>query len=265
MSDDECKEDGCTVSKCDIFDFMAKHVGLNVIHPGGFRATLELSERLRINEESYVIDIACGKGSSAVFLAENYGCKVLGIDIAEDLIDIAKHTARKKGLQNKLDFKTGNAQNLPFPDNTFDIAISQAMLVLVADKIKSIQEAKRVTKNGGRCGWLELTWQKEIDNDFLDKVSNVLCAYCMTNVNTYDGWNKVFKDAGIDDLTIQKGTGVSGNFISMLQDEGIKNSIKIFFNTITNREIRKRISIMDEFFREHAAVFGYGIYVFQKQ
>lgn len=60
------KQRECHVETCDIFDFMARHVGITVIHPGGFDATRRLAESCRLSPRTRVIDIACGKGTSAV-------------------------------------------------------------------------------------------------------------------------------------------------------------------------------------------------------
>ena len=49
---DECKADCCNLEKCDIFDFMASHVGLTVLHPGGFAATRKLAEACRIDKDT---------------------------------------------------------------------------------------------------------------------------------------------------------------------------------------------------------------------
>jgi len=257
--------DRCSVSKCDIFDFMAKHVGLTVIHPGGLKATRMLVDALSITSESRVVDIACGKGSSAIYLAKNWGCRVVGIDIATDLIQVARDNARREGVSAKVTFQVGNAMELPFPDNSFDVALSQAMLVLVEDKVRTIKEAHRVIKEGGRAGWLELSWKREINADFMDKVSNVLCAYCMTNVSTYEGWQQTFRNAGITDLLIKKGRNVRGTFLDRLRDEGLVNTARIFRNTMTSKEIRKRSWLMQQFFRKHEQYFGLGVYVFTKQ
>ena len=94
----ECVADCKSISKCDIFDFMAKFVGLTIVHPGGYDATRQLLSTLQVRSESKVIDIACGKGSSAAFIAEKYGCQVIAIDISAELIEEAKQLARRKGL-----------------------------------------------------------------------------------------------------------------------------------------------------------------------
>jgi len=264
MSDSDCNDSCCSISKCDIFDFMAKHVGLTVIHPGGLKATHQLTTFLNINRDTKVIDIACGKGTTAFYLAEKYDCNVIGIDISEELIEEAKCLKKKKGLDKKVIFEIGDAMQLPFGDNEFDVAISQAMLILVEDKIATIKETNRVIKNGGRAGWLELSWREKINQDFLEKVSKVLCAYCMTNVNTYDEWEEIFKKAGINNISVIKGDNFRGSYIERLRDEGFVNTFKIIYNTMKNKEIRQRMNVMNKFFKEHEEYFGYGIYYYQK-
>jgi ubiquinone/menaquinone biosynthesis C-methylase UbiE len=246
---------------------MAKHVGMTVIHPGGFRATDTLLASLNLSPGSRVIDIACGKGTTAVYIAEKYGCRVTAIDIDPELIEEAKVLTRKKGLEERITCHVGDALKLPFNENEFDAAVSQAMLVLVDDKNKAIREAKRVIKTGGKAGWLELSWKKEISGAFIDKVSTVICAYCMTRVETFEGWRKTFVDAGINNVQVTPldFKPNSGGFIGMMRDEGFLRALSIVFNIMKNREIRNRMKVMSGFFREYADVFGCGIYCFEKQ
>lgn len=258
-------EKACTIEGCDIFDFMARHVGLTVIHPGGFEATRRLADSCHMDPQTKVIDIACGKGTSAVYLAQRYGCEVVGIDISEDLVAEATGLARRKGLQEKVDFRVGDALELPFPDNEFDVAVSQAMLVLVESKEKAVQEALRVTKPGGYLGWLELSWKEQPTEEFLDAVSNVLCAYCMLNVHTFGGWEDLFTRTGINNLETTAFPLENGGMVGMLADEGLLNWTKVMLRNLTNPRIRKRVTTMNRFFKDHTQYFGYGIYVGRKQ
>jgi cyclopropane fatty-acyl-phospholipid synthase-like methyltransferase len=109
MEDCSCNNQCNSVTKCDIFDFMAKHVGMTVIHPGGFESTNKLIQSLKISSDSKVIDIACGKGTSAILIAEKYGCQVVAIDIDEKLIQEAKYLTKKKGLENKITYQVADA------------------------------------------------------------------------------------------------------------------------------------------------------------
>ncbi|GAJ07068.1 unnamed protein product [marine sediment metagenome] len=104
MEDCSCDNQCNSVTKCDIFDFMAKHVGMTVIHPGGFEVTNQLIHSLKISSDSKVIDIACGKGTTAILIAEKYGCHVVAIDIDEKLIQEAKHLTGKKRNTEEITF-----------------------------------------------------------------------------------------------------------------------------------------------------------------
>jgi len=261
VDDEQCE---CTIEGCDIFDFMAQHVGMTVIHPGGLEATRRLADACHLNDRTTLVDIACGKGTSAVYFAEKYGCRVMGIDISEELITQAVALARKKRLERKVAFQVGDALQLPFSEGEFDAAVSQAMLVLVADKGKSIREAVRVTKPGGHLGWLELSWRKEPTEEFMRAVSDVLCAYCMKNVETFQGWANTIRQAGITDLEVQAFDSPNSGLRGMLSSEGPVNTGKVMWKYATNQRIRKRISTMNRFFGEHSEYFGYGVYVGRK-
>jgi len=265
MAEKTCTEDTkCSIEQCDIFDFMANHVGLTVIHPGGFEATHKLLESSHMDQGSKVLDIGCGKGTTSVLLAQEYGCNVVGLDQSEDLLHQATALAKRKGLENKVSFRVGDALNLPFADGEFDRAFGQAVLILVGDKKKAIQEALRVTKPGGYIGWLELSWKKPVTKEFLDGVSNVICAYCMLGVETFENWKKFLDEAGVKELQTlaysQEFRGMRG----MLADEGLVNAARIMFRYLTNGRIRRRMKTMDKFFKEYDDYFGYGIYVGRK-
>lgn len=254
----------CTIEKCDIFDFMAKYVGLSVLHPGGFRATEKLADECRIDKQTRVLDIACGKGTSAVFLAHKYGCRVEGLDISADLIKQAKDFAERKGASGTVNFRVGDALDLPYSEDEFDVAVSQAMLILVSDKRKAVQEAKRVLRPGGRAGWLELSWKNQPTKKFLDAVSNEICAYCMTNVITYEDWEKLFRDAGFSQVRAIRSSMTMSGIKGMVQDEGFGNMMRVLAKFLFNRRVRKRMMSLNAFINSNPQYFGYGIYITKK-
>jgi len=251
----------CSIEQCDIFDFMANFVGLTVIHPGGLTATSRLLGFCYIDKHSKVLDIGCGKGTTSVYLAQKYGCNVVGLDLSRDLVNKATSLTKRRGLENKVSYKVADALDMPFADNEFDVTITQAVLILVGDKKKAIQEAIRVTKPGGDVGWLELSWKKPPTKEFLDGVSNVICAYCMLGVETFEAWKGLFSEAGLAGL---RATAYSQEFKGMrgmLADEGVANAGKIMFRYLTNSRVRRRMKTMDKFFSQYDEYFGYGIYV----
>jgi sarcosine/dimethylglycine N-methyltransferase len=105
-----------------------------------------------------MLDLACGVGTTSFFIQDKYGCRVTGIDIDENLINIAKKPQDKKKKKDNISFKVADALKLPFPDNTFDTVIAQALLILIDDNEKALEEISRVLKPGGCFGSLELSW-----------------------------------------------------------------------------------------------------------
>ncbi len=254
----------CQVGQCDIFDFMAQHVGLTVIHPGGLSATSRLAEACGLREGHRVLDLGCGKGTTAVYLARAYGCEVTGVDLSDELVAQAVALARRARVSRRTQFQVADAHSLPFADGEFDAVVSQAVLVLVRDKSQVIREALRVTRTEGRVGWLELSWQRVPSPQFLKSVSDVLCAYCMQNVETFEDWQKRFREAGAADLSASLCPLPAQSLRAMVRDEGLRNALGVMLRTLLSGPIRARTRTMAQFFRAHADMFGYGIYVGRK-
>ena len=113
MADSDCLCND-SIEKCDIFEFMAKYVGLSVLHPGGFDSTKRLLGKCNIDKTKRVIDIACGKGTTSILIAKKYECKIVGVDISADLIAEAKELAKRNRVDHLIDFQVADATYLPF-------------------------------------------------------------------------------------------------------------------------------------------------------
>ncbi len=96
-----------------------------------------------------VLDIACGSGTAAL-VAERRYCRVTGIDYVPELIERARLRAEANGQE--VDFRVGDAQDLPFPDDSFDVVISVYGVQFAPDQEKAAREMVRVCKPGGLIG-----------------------------------------------------------------------------------------------------------------
>jgi arsenite methyltransferase len=94
-------------------------------HPGGVKLTERLGLLLGLTSQSRVLDIASGKGTSALFFAERFGCEVLGIDYSGQNVQAANVAAADKGLATYVDFREGDAERLPVEDASFDAVICE--------------------------------------------------------------------------------------------------------------------------------------------
>lgn len=102
-----------------------------------------------------VLDLASGTGEPAITIASRIGASghITALDLSSELLEIAEARARHRGLTN-VSFQQGDAQHLPFPDNTFDLVTSRFGVMFFHDCVKALREARRVLKPGGRACFL---------------------------------------------------------------------------------------------------------------
>lgn len=107
------------------------------------------------------LDIGTGRGHFAVYLAR-LGFFVTGIDLSENMISYARQNAACHNLG--IDFQTGDAEELEFEDNTFDVVVSRNLLWTLPSPDKALKEWRRVLKPGGTLVmsdgfWMNYTWK----------------------------------------------------------------------------------------------------------
>lgn len=120
--------------------------GVSKPHMGGFEATEELIKLCHINKDNYILDVGCGVGITPCYLARKYGCRVIGVDISEKMINLTNKRLKRKSLGDRVELRVADAQNLAFEDNLFDVVISESIIAFVEDKKKALSEYMRVTK-----------------------------------------------------------------------------------------------------------------------
>ncbi len=96
-----------------------------------------------------VLDVACGSGTAGL-VAERRYCDVTGLDYVPGLIERARARAEANGQE--IDFRVGDAQELPFPDDSFDVVLSVYGVQFAPDQQRAADELLRVCKPGGRIG-----------------------------------------------------------------------------------------------------------------
>ena len=117
-------------------------------HARGFPATEDLADALPIKAGDRLVDIGCGLGGPARYLAQRFRCHVDGIDITAPFIDAANKLTALVGLDDAVMFRHGDGQNLPYDDETFDGGYTQHVTMNVPDRGAFFEEAFRVLKPG---------------------------------------------------------------------------------------------------------------------
>jgi ubiquinone/menaquinone biosynthesis C-methylase UbiE len=126
-------------------------------HPGGVELTERLGRLLDLTPRSRVLDVAAGKGTSALFLATRFGCEVTGIDYGPHNVEEARRNAKDRGMDARVSFRQADAERLPFADDSFDAVICECAFCIFPDKPAAANEFARVLGAGGRVGLSDLT------------------------------------------------------------------------------------------------------------
>ena len=117
-------------------------------HARGLPATVELADALPIQAGHHIVDIGCGVGGPARYLAERFGCRVSGIDITEPFVEAANKLTALLKMEGQVEVELGNGQQLPYSDAMFDGGYAQHVTMNIADRAQFFGEAFRVLKPG---------------------------------------------------------------------------------------------------------------------
>lgn len=118
-------------------------------HSGGLPATRGLAELAGLRTGMRVLDIGSGIGGPARTLAAEYDCIVTGVDLTEEFCQAAEMLTARLGLSDRVTFQQGNALDLPFDDQSFDVVWTQNVIMNIEDKRRLFNETHRVLRPGG--------------------------------------------------------------------------------------------------------------------
>jgi arsenite methyltransferase len=252
------------------FDFAAQ-VGLTK-HLGGAEATDELVQLCHIGDGAYVLDVGCGAGVTPVYLAKGHGCRVVGVDISEGMIERSRERAAREGVVDRTEFRVADAQDLPFDDDVFDAVITESVTAFPKDKQKAVDEYARVTRPGGYIGLNESTWLKvPPPPEMIAWVSQDLGATVRPLTSTE--WAGLLEGAGLSDIVVRTSDiSVRDETRGILRRYGLGGMLRVIARTLVLyaknpayrsfvKDVRKD-GIAPDNLDEY---FGYGLYVGRKR
>jgi ubiquinone/menaquinone biosynthesis C-methylase UbiE len=126
------------------------------LHPGGLPLTDHLAKVIGLRRGQRVLDVASGRGISAIHLARMVGCSVVGVDYSPQNVASARRAAAEHGVSDRVRFLAGDAERLPVEDHGFDAVITECAFCTFPDKPAAAAEFARVLRPGGRLGFVDL-------------------------------------------------------------------------------------------------------------
>lgn len=119
-------------------------------HTRGRVSTLEVAELTNIKSSDLILDVGCGLGGTPRYLASQYHCNVIGIDLTKEYILVGERLTKLVNLDDKVSLRHASALELPFEDGCFDIVWTEHAQMNIADKNRFYSEIARVLKPEGR-------------------------------------------------------------------------------------------------------------------
>ncbi len=229
----EIAKGGCSCNcSCNSSKGIAEEIGYSEEETGKFsEANLGLGcgnpvAMSRIKEGDIVVDLGSGAGFDAFIAANKVGLegKVIGIDMTEKMIEKARMNAERYNYKN-VEFKLGDIENIPLPDNFADVVISNCVINLAPDKDKVFREAYRILKKGGRIYISDIVLLKELDKEQKDD-ENLLVG-CVAGALQKGDYLDRMRKAGFQVEILGEDTEISkkqysGIALESLKVEGVK-------------------------------------------
>jgi SAM-dependent methyltransferase len=168
-------------------------------HPGGLTLTRRLADRLALADGARVLDVAAGRGTSALMLAGELAVTVHGIDRSAANMALATGAARAAGVADRTAFYVGDSAALPFPDEQFDAVVCECALCTFPDKPAAAAEFARVLRPGGRVGITDVTTESAASpNAWPDELTTLGARIaCIADARPLDGYAALLTGAGL--------------------------------------------------------------------
>jgi SAM-dependent methyltransferase len=135
---------------------VAQLAPLDQFHTRGILATAELASATVLDPSTGVLDLGCGIGGPARYLAATFGCKVTGVDLSPGFIETATYLTARCGLSDRVTFQAGDALHLPFEDASFDTVFLQHVAMNIEDRAGLYAGVRRILAPGGRVAIYDL-------------------------------------------------------------------------------------------------------------
>jgi SAM-dependent methyltransferase len=156
----------------------------------------------QLNPGEVVLDLGSGGGIDVLLSGRRVGPsgKAYGLDMTDEMLALANENKRKAGAEN-VEFLRGEIENIPLPDNSVDVIISNCVINLSADKDRVLREAFRVLKPGGRFAVSDVVTRGAIPNEIREKV--LLWVGCIAGALEETEYRSKLKAAGFEQVEVE--------------------------------------------------------------
>lgn len=162
-----------------------------------------LSEAAGIKEGERVLNIGCGAGEGAVWNARRHGATVLGVDIGERHLELARENAREQGVEDRVSFVRDDFHELEtVPDSSMDVVWGLEALSHSPDRARVLDQARRVLAADGRVALTDIFLRSESDDERIRETESALGL----RLGSIDAFEQTLETAGFEHIEIRDET-----------------------------------------------------------
>lgn len=206
--------------------------GIGGAHPGGLQLTKNLLANERFDENMVVLDAGCGTGQTAAYLANEFDCQVLAVDLNPLMVE--KATERLVNLQKDICIEVADVQSLSYEEGSIDVILSESVISFTNPTI-SIPEMTRVLKNNGKLFAIEMVLEQPLSADGRKEITEF---YGMDQIWSVNEWMRAFLAAGLTIQSIEVPELETDNDdIETATDFSLSESIDETFHDILSRHV----------------------------
>ncbi len=198
-------------------------------HPGGLALTQRLGKLLNLQPGQRVLDVAAGQGASAIFLAQQFDCRVVGLDFGVNTVAEATGRAQQAGLAGQVYFEPGDAESLQFDDATFDAVICECAFCTFPNKPAAAHEFARVLRPGGQVGLSDLTR----DGSLPDTLDGLLAwIACIADARSVGDYIQFLEQGGLAVRQIEAHNNVLAKMVRNIQAKLLGAELMVKLNKL---------------------------------
>ena len=166
------------------------------LHPGGLALTNRLGRLMGIQRDDWVVDLASGRGVSAMAVSRAFHCRVAGVEFSRAATAGAAAASRATPVAPQAFFLQGDAENPPLASSKFDAVLCECSMSIFPDKSRAVREMRRLLRPGGRLGLSDVTVEPGcLPEELEGAVGHVLCLSGALSVN---GYRQLLGDGGLE-------------------------------------------------------------------
>jgi arsenite methyltransferase len=156
-----------------------------------------------LHEGETVLDLGSGAGADVLISARRVGVtgKAIGLDMTDEMLELARANAKAAGVEN-VEFHKGYLEDMPLPDRSVDVVISNCVINLSGDKPTVLREAARVLQPGGRFAVSDVIAAPDMDEH--TRADMAAWTGCIAGALTADEFRSALTGAGFDEIEIQE-------------------------------------------------------------